>query len=332
MLNQNLEFEMQNESKKIKIKGIPFGVLLAGKVHDGSKTVTRRVVKSEFPDLHVKDWKFAGINLHDDFPNHAEFRRDAEANENFISQSIFTPCPYTVGQLLYVREPWRVVSEYNIPSGSSHIPDRAKVQYLADNENPHFHDEKREYIFGRSRIARFMPARFARTFLRVTGIDCRRLLDTSEADAINEGVERIVWSRNMENGAWIDYQYKGSDFKHGLKTPIESFFSLWDSINGKDSHLENPWVWVISFVKVDMPNPWNEENEFAWGWRKAMVGYVSDACAGLLLQVVPDMATGLFVGFLNDTNLGDFKTYPAAQLACKKAAMNHFLGLSPVKL
>ena len=109
----------------------------------------------------------------------------------------------------------------------------------------------------------------------------------------------------------------------------DSFFSLWDSINGKDSHLQNPWVWVISFVKVEMPNPWNEEKEFAWGWKKAMVGYVSDACAGLLLQVVPDMATGLVVGFLNETNLGDFKTYPSAQLACQAAARNHYLGIAP---
>ena len=314
MLNQNLEFEMKNESKKIKIKGIPFGVLLAGKVHDGSKTVTRRVVKSEFPDLHVKDWKFAGINLHDDFPNHAEFRRDAEANENFISQSIFTPCPYAVGQLLYVREPWRVGNAYDKPSGSDHIPNDATVNYLSD--------KVQIGMLGRRRIAR-LPARFARTFLRVTGVRCERLGEISHSDAVYEGVDSMV---HDDERVFYDYLSKGHDMDIDA---IESFFSLWDSINGKDSHLQNPWVWVISFERVEMPNPWNEENEFAWGWRKAMVGYVSDACSGLLLQVVPDMATGLVVGFLNETNLGDFKTYPAAQLACQTAARNHYLGIAP---
>ncbi len=221
--------------------------------------------------------------------------------------------PYKVGQVLYVREPWRVDVQYDKPNGSAHIPDDAMI-YWEGNDFP---------FGGRRRIARFMPARFARTFLRVTEVRCERLGDISHSDAVYEGVDSMV---HDDERVFYDYLSKGHDMDIDA---IESFFSLWDSINGKDSHLQNPWAWVISFERVEMPNPWNEEKEFAWGWKKAMVGYVSDACAGLLLQVVPDMATGLVVGFLNETNLGDFKTYPSAQLACQAAAMNHYLGIAP---
>lgn len=288
MLSQNLEFEMKSESKKIKIKGIPFGVLLAGKVADGAKTMTRRVVKDGVP---FGNW--------DETVKH---------------------CPYAVGQLLYVREPWRVDHVYDKPSGSGHISDDAMI-YWGGEDFP---------FGGRRRIARFMPKRFARTFIRVTGVRCERLREITEDDAVREGIDTRLHPDDGETVTWRDYRCTTRDkFVHGSAWgPKESFLSLWDAVNGKDAHKENPWVWVIEFERVEMPNPWNEEMGFAWGWRRAMVGFVSDACTGLVLQVVPDMATGLVVGFLNETNLGDYKTYPAAQLACQEAARNHFLNLS----
>ena len=225
---------MKNESKKIKIKGIPFGVLLAGKVADGSKTVTRRVVAIngnpvlEPIEIEEADSGFVYNRALGNFP---------------VTGAL--PCPYTVGQLLYVREPWQAAAKYDKPSGSSHIPDDGEIAYLSDNGGT------RHEFGGRRRIARFMPARFARTFLRVTEVRCERLGDISHSDAVYEGVDSMV---HDDERVFYDYLSKGHDMDIDA---IESFFSLWDSINGKDSHLQNPWVWVISFERVEMPNPWN---------------------------------------------------------------------------
>ncbi|HMW08063.1 MAG TPA: hypothetical protein PK079_22550 [Leptospiraceae bacterium] len=35
-----------------------------------------------------------------------------------------------------------------------------------------------------------------------------------------------------------------------FENPKDSYFSLWDKINGKDSHEQNPYVWVIEFEKL----------------------------------------------------------------------------------
>ena len=233
MLNQNLEFEMKNESKKIKIKGIPFGVLLAGKVAEGSKTVTRRVVKHPAVDVGLYD-------RCEIYGKRALFCHAAKIEAGITGGWPIMDIPYKVGQVLYVREPWRVDGQYDKPNGSAHIPDDAMI-YWEGNDFP---------FGGRRRIARFMPARFARTFLRVTGVRCERLGGITEVDAVREGID--VCASNDLMVLWRDYSGK-----IGFSSPTNSFFSLWDSINGKDSHLQNPWVWVISFERVEMPNPWN---------------------------------------------------------------------------
>jgi len=42
----------------------------------------------------------------------------------------------------------------------------------------------------------------------------------------------------------------------GPKKALRSFESLWCSINGIDSWIANPWVWVIEFEHVSKPLNW----------------------------------------------------------------------------
>lgn len=243
---------MKNESKKIKIKGIPFGVLLAGKVHDGSKTVTRRVVKmhpeiEQFVDLRDTYISACGRHLFFDC-----FNKDGT---QILGREL--DVPYAVGQLLYVREPWRVDVQYDKPSGSKHIPDDAMVYW-----------EGSDFPFGgRRRIARFMPARFARTFLRVTAVRCERLGVITDYDAIDEGIDCLDVPTG--GGDFADYYRDYSQpFPNGNdgwpwieSEPVKSFASLWDHINHRKTDpkfADNPWVWVISFERVEMANPWNK--------------------------------------------------------------------------
>jgi hypothetical protein len=70
-------------------------------------------------------------------------------------------------------------------------------------------------------------------------IRVERLQDISEQDAISEGIEsqqNVMWKLYDGHG-WVD-------------KPVMSYITLWESINGKDSWVINPWVWVISFEKL----------------------------------------------------------------------------------
>lgn len=81
----------------------------------------------------------------------------------------------------------------------------------------------------------FMPKEACRIKLRITNIRVERLNDISEEDAKREGVNILS-----------AHSYAG------LQAPIHKlgFVQLWESINGKCSWDQNPWVWVIEFEVV----------------------------------------------------------------------------------
>lgn len=73
-----------------------------------------------------------------------------------------------------------------------------------------------------------MPRWASRISLEITGIRCERLKDISKTDAKAEG-EPAEATKARE---W--------------------FASLWESINGTGSWDANPWVWVVSFRRMNM--------------------------------------------------------------------------------
>ena len=102
------------------------------------------------------------------------------------------------------------------------------------------------------RLARFMPRKFSRITLAITGIRVERLQDITREDAIAEGIENIATDKIMS--PWKDYTPDAKYRTHpGWDDPIYSYRSLWDSINGPGSSAENPYVWVITFHPVITP-------------------------------------------------------------------------------
>jgi hypothetical protein len=88
-----------------------------------------------------------------------------------------------------------------------------------------------------------------RITLEVTGIRCERLQDISEEDARAEGIDTLDYMGNV----WFrDYSLPDSDASVSpmLTSPIESFRTYWESINGDVSWEKNPWVWVILFRRI----------------------------------------------------------------------------------
>ncbi|NTS30710.1 hypothetical protein HQ945_05540 [Phyllobacterium sp. BT25] len=169
----------------------------------GRKTQTRRIIKPRgHASLFDGSWT-------DDYvldPGNASWR----AKE----------LRFCIGDRLYVREHWRTWST------SDHLPPSqlkvgTAVDYIVDGA---------DVLHGKHRQAMHMPRWASRLTLLVTDVRVERLQDCSEADALAEGVERIVFP---ERGDW--------------GWPQRKYRKIWENINGAGSWEANPWVVAVSF-------------------------------------------------------------------------------------
>lgn len=96
----------------------------------------------------------------------------------------------------------------------------------------------------------FMPKEACRIFLKVTEVRVERLQDISVMDAINEGIQKTWISDDEKSTMWKNYINNG---KGSYYHPVKSFSSLWESINGKESWDQNPWVFVYDFERIERP-------------------------------------------------------------------------------
>jgi hypothetical protein len=94
-----------------------------------------------------------------------------------------------------------------------------------------------------------MPFAACRIFLQVVSIKKERLMDITEGSCFAEGILQFT-----KDNILFKYSYSGSSDKWSdmARMPREAYFRLWDEINGKDSHLLNPEVYVIEFKQVSM--------------------------------------------------------------------------------
>jgi hypothetical protein len=130
------------------------------------------------------------------------------------------------GMRLYVREAW-----------SSHIGTLGEsIEYAYKATD----DER----LGPFKSPVTMPREASRITLEITGVRVERLQDISEADAIAEGVIRHGVCANT--GLYHNYL----DTNTGFINAIDSYQSLWKSINGPGSWESNPFVWVIEFKQL----------------------------------------------------------------------------------
>lgn len=147
-------------------------------------------------------------------------------------------CPHgVVGDLLWVREPWRAPEafERHSPAALAALEAPCPVHYEADglrvNWPPHLRDHQGDTEVwqaqstqpGRLRQARHMPQWASRILLRITDVRVERLHDMTHSDAIREG-----WDDQSEISLldWYIQHWQGSD---------------WES---------NPFVWVVGFERV----------------------------------------------------------------------------------
>jgi hypothetical protein len=211
----------------------------------GQKSQTRRIVKGiplqPAPRCHP-DHK-ASPDAWDDvrcFGDEWSFRGETALTEHLIR------CPYgKPGDRLWVKE---TVSE----SEPCYLGGRPQptVWYRADNNRPTWAERKWTPSIHCAR-------RLSRITLEVTDVRVQRLQDISEEDAMAEGVEsrEVITGASYEGGGHVEKC--GARYLHGtwpcdvFDSSVDAFSDLWQSINGPGSWDANPFVWVVSFKRVE---------------------------------------------------------------------------------
>lgn len=159
------------------------------------------------------------------------------------------PCPYGVpGDRLWVRENGWERPERTPKMMREGADTWAPYYYDADGINDQEAEDFKAWGFKR-RPSIHMPRKACRIVLEVTNVRVERLLAITRADAIAEGIEG-----QTPAGPWLNYLRDcpgGYWFPEGRETAaIQSYCTLWESLNGSGSWYLNPWVWVVEFRRA----------------------------------------------------------------------------------
>lgn len=154
----------------------------------------------------------------------------------------YVRCPYGApGDRLWCRETWA-------PNDGS----AAGYLYRSDYHGASgFHkcDLKTgiwTHSVSRWRPSIHMPRAASRILLEITDVRVERLQGISIEDAKAEG----AWDPDASIVAKVA-EYFGEDVL--AANPRKAFRMLWESINGADSWAANPFVWAVSFRRVEAP-------------------------------------------------------------------------------
>ena len=224
----------------MKFIPILFSTAMVQAILEGWKTQTRRVCKHQF-------W------------SHMEL---VDVNKNQIIEKVDrnVSCLYgQSGDVLWVRETWLQVMRDHAHDLLEGWRDRDLFIRKTDVHEDWIEYAKEKYGY-KWKPSIHMPKPACRIFLEVVSVRVERLQDISEADAKQEGISIVdqnpvnIYNNyvfNVKNAMWPGY---GSITKtYGFTNPKDSFHSLWESINGHQSWVANPWVWVVEFKQIEKP-------------------------------------------------------------------------------
>lgn len=202
---------MHSNSKE---RGMIFNAEMVRAILSGQKTQTRRIVKNVSSDNCMTLTK--PIKTRDGVYTHV-----MDAPKHGL-------CPHgNVGDRIWVRETF-----------AKGLSTKSTLAFRATHKPEDLEDGFWETIKWTPSI--HMPRWASRILLEITNVRVERLNDISEQDAIAEGIERY-------NDDGIVYY---GPYGKGDCRPERAFSDLWKSIYGDESWEKNPWVWCISFKRV----------------------------------------------------------------------------------
>lgn len=226
---------------EIKERPILFSGPMVRAILEGRKTVTRRVVKSQYVD---PKWMVRPAVA----PRHVRHSHDWWLPEASLPFGALPPCPYGMpGDRLWVREAWQgpLASDEEQQADPSWREDMTRYQdpahcaYRASGDSCEYLDPDGNFVC-RWRPSIHMPRWASRILLEITDVSVERLQAITYEQAAAEGVHRD------EHRMW----YATEDGGIAHRYPQGAFRDLWESINGSGSWAADPWVWAVEFKHI----------------------------------------------------------------------------------
>ncbi len=216
----------------MKERGILFSAPMVRSLLDGSKRQTRRICKPAATlteVVAVQDPSERGQRPPYYTPG---WFGDTDGEVQFFS-------PYgQPGERLWVRETHRPIfgQTCGLIAVDYRADPREKWERLGDQI-----DAPTKWI-----PSIHMRREYSRILLEITGVRVERLQDISDADAVAEGIRRIGEGFERWHPDPADTEYTGT-----TKDPVLGYRGLWEFINGAGSWDANPWVWVVTFKRLE---------------------------------------------------------------------------------
>ena len=219
----------------MKERPILFSGPLVRALLDGRKTQTRRIVSGKF----ALEWLQPGM-----------------FTPEYVGDPANGLCPYGApGDRLWVRETWKpdvIDPDGDCVSCTAYHADGAQITIANTQEACDQWLAVRRPVEqwptmqpAKWRPSIHMPRWASRLTLEVTEVRVERVQDISETDAQAEGAAQIgVTFRDNADGSSKLVPSLGGPYRDGFRV-------LWSDLNGAASWLSNPWVWVVSFKRVE---------------------------------------------------------------------------------
>lgn len=281
-----------------RVLPILFNTDMVRAIPDGRKTVTRRIImphnrkKAKEQGYHQGNGLW--IDDSSDNPDKTGHIKDYSASPCWMSYNWYIEryAPYQPGDILYVREAWRVETwnirnqmiAFDYKDGTCrellHIHDRELFERLVNQSREDARKVGR-FVWEKGKSpcrwhpSIHMPKEAARIWLKVTDVRVERLQDITEEQAQREGIQEYTKDGKLYKYAvtddwWIVFHYKrrksfaGNWWQDMPRTAKEAFSYLWNSTLKKSDLARygwdaNPWVWAIEFEQCEKPEEGQNE-------------------------------------------------------------------------
>lgn len=242
----------------IKVRPILFTPAMAGKVHRGEKTQTRRMVKPQ-PVGHDTAEPGDLVWLGDELNKVSESRGRNKAAMGLLNATTYRSPYGAPGDRLWVKErAWfdrEVLGGIGclrcfFDDGTCRFEDGRPPGISPGLDAEDWTSALRAELFNlssslRRRASIHMPRRGCRSVLEISEVRVERVQAITDVDAIAEGIEDTSILGNKSQ--WGHHEW-GPEMQ--CVSPAAAFLNLFYGINKRAGRNANPWVWVLTFRKV----------------------------------------------------------------------------------